>query len=245
MNRTEALIQDMMVENTGRALGDSGDAYGRNWEKNREKGYPTETEYPIDFYVLENGIELNPSLNIYPYLTNTLTRTLEAEEIEQELYKEVGEENIWGIWTIEDVIKCSDFQCLFDTKTEYSWINTYNYMGIQSQTLQFLIFEALNTDYVLLQIHGGCDVRGGYTKPRVLEIKDLYEFTGNLDYMNIYCQCGEVDWDYFAGGYKHYAEDYNGNELSYEDIAEKTYVENGILKCEECGEPIFQTNPYF
>lgn len=241
MNKTEALIQDMMLENTGRALCDSGGAYGRNWEINREKGFPTETEYPIEFSEWRDGIDLDPTLNIYPYLINTLKRTSEAEEIEQALYEEVGEEDIWSIWVIEDTIKSSDFQCIFDTRVYNSWINTYNYAGIQSQILQYLIFEALDTDYILLQIHGGCDARGGYTKPRVFEIEDIYEFAGNLDYMTIYCQCGEINWDSMGSEIS----DENGNIVDYELIEEKTYVEDGVLKCKECGEPILQSNPYF
>jgi len=35
--KTKEIIYKMLIENTGRALGDSGDAYGRAWERNQGK----------------------------------------------------------------------------------------------------------------------------------------------------------------------------------------------------------------
>lgn len=46
-------------------------------------------------------------------------------------------------------------------------INTYNGECLLSQTLQFIYFEYEGDSYVLLQVHGGCDVRGGYTDAKV------------------------------------------------------------------------------
>lgn len=49
--------------------------------------------------------------------------------------------------------------------------DAYNSEDLLSQTLQFTQFSAYpGGDYVLLQIHGGADVRGGYTAPRVFRV---------------------------------------------------------------------------
>src|SRR3954453_2997548 len=48
--------------------------------------------------------------------------------------------------------------------------NTYNGEDCLSQTLQFTYFEHEDSAYVLLQIHGGADVRGGYTAPRAFDL---------------------------------------------------------------------------
>jgi hypothetical protein len=48
--------------------------------------------------------------------------------------------------------------------------NTYNGENLLSQVLQYLYFEFGGESHVLLQIHGGCDVRGGYTKPRAFTL---------------------------------------------------------------------------
>jgi hypothetical protein len=50
--------------------------------------------------------------------------------------------------------------------------NTYNEECLLSQTLLFTYFELENEEYVVLQIHGGCDVRGGYTMPQVFTCSD-------------------------------------------------------------------------
>lgn len=53
------------------------------------------------------------------------------------------------------------------------WENTYNGEDALDRTLQFILFETqgdrfLPADtYVILQVHGGADVRGGYTAPRL------------------------------------------------------------------------------
>ena len=48
-------------------------------------------------------------------------------------------------------------------------VNTYNEENLLDQTLQFVYFIIDRQDYVVLQVHGGCDVRGGYTDPQVFE----------------------------------------------------------------------------
>jgi hypothetical protein len=74
-------------------------------------------------------------------------------------------------------------------------INTYNDECSLSQTLQFIYAEVDGEEFVLLQVHGGCDVRGGYTAPKV--------FRGNgnsdhaiLDYnrATIGCDKCEANW---------------------------------------------------
>lgn len=51
-------------------------------------------------------------------------------------------------------------------------VNTYNGEDLLSQTLQWTGFSLPQDgdDYILLQIHGGADVRGGYTRPRVFRV---------------------------------------------------------------------------
>jgi hypothetical protein len=64
-------------------------------------------------------------------------------------------------------------------------VNTYKDPNLLAQTLLFTYFELRAIDrgfvgaYVVVQVHGGCDVRGGYSVPhvfRVLEPEDLRLF---------------------------------------------------------------------
>jgi hypothetical protein len=86
-----------------------------------------------------------------------------------------------------------------------SW-NTYNGEDALAQVLQGVTYADEDAVYVLLQIHGGCDVRGGYTRPRVFRVDvdmpayfpyDHAEFT-------VYCTGGECEavWDVRGGGYE-------------------------------------------
>ena len=53
--------------------------------------------------------------------------------------------------------------------------NTYNYASALSQVLQGTYVSINGKDYILLQIHGGCDVRGGYTDAKLFRLSDLTE----------------------------------------------------------------------
>lgn len=74
------------------------------------------------------------------------------------------------------------------------WINTYNHEDQLDRTLQFALYHVDEDgflpegSYVLLQIHGGADVRGGYTDPVLFR---LYGEQGDmLDFgrMEVYCE---------------------------------------------------------
>lgn len=64
-------------------------------------------------------------------------------------------------------------------KGEPLTVNTFNHGTLLDQTLLFVHFELRCSElrreclgtYVVLQIHGGCDVRGGYTRPRVFRVE--------------------------------------------------------------------------
>ena len=51
--------------------------------------------------------------------------------------------------------------------------NSYNWNANFSQVIQYTMMKHIDTDedYVLLQIHGGCDVRGGYTDAKLFKLK--------------------------------------------------------------------------
>ena len=49
--------------------------------------------------------------------------------------------------------------------------------------------------YIALQIHGGCDVRGGYTRPRIFALTEEFSIMHNAD-GQIYCTgTGEEPWE--------------------------------------------------
>jgi hypothetical protein len=94
-------------------------------------------------------------------------------------------------------------------------VNTYNEENLLDQTLLFTYFELRSglgrggrvNSYVVLQIHGGCDVRGGYTKPRVFVVEDDDELA-MFDYRraSIYCELDHAHFWTTDDGRHWYAE---------------------------------------
>jgi hypothetical protein len=64
-----------------------------------------------------------------------------------------------------------------DTIENARWeFNTYDFdMFYVDQCLQGYFFSVGSKDYLALQVHGGADVRGGYTAPKIFEA-DRYDF---------------------------------------------------------------------
>ena len=75
-------------------------------------------------------------------------------------------------------------------------INTYNGEDFLSQIIQYVYWTEEDGAHVMLQIHGGCDARGGYTDPVAFDVVD-YDGTAIFDNAraSIYCDdCGK-HWD--------------------------------------------------
>src|SRR3990167_10080912 len=74
-------------------------------------------------------------------------------------------------------------------------VNTYNYESLLSQTLQYTYYRRADGDYgALVQVHGGCDVRGGYTRPRAFRVWEdsaLWQDTR----VTVYCSECRAYWD--------------------------------------------------
>jgi len=184
---TEQVIFDMLTENTGRHMLDSGGAYGRNWERNQGKTLDDFMNAPgtiVERNCYGGTPEISITIDVFHFLRACLDYepTLDAlfDEYEQ---SEPDEGGGWlplmegfPTWLAEN--HGDEWGCDPDTMT----VNTYNGEDAVSQTLQYTMFsmdgsEACWGEYVLLQIHGGCDVRGGYTRPRAFRTNtDNYLF---------------------------------------------------------------------
>ena len=74
-------------------------------------------------------------------------------------------------------------------------VNTYNSPQALSQTLQYLAWcDEDGNAHVLLQIHNGADVRGGYTAPRAFDL-DHEESLTNVASATLSCSDCEAEWD--------------------------------------------------
>lgn len=188
-NETEQTIVDMLQENTGAHILDSGGAYGRAWQRNRKiKDFKALPELHVKISQ-QWGIELN--IDIFKYLTNflELTDTAKQFQAEFEAYKNAHPDN-WELTCMEEF---ADLKNSEDTHN-HTATNTYNYENALAGTLQYVLFsmdEYADDTYIILQIHGGCDVRGGYTDAKIFKVNDWESFL--MAQADLYANC-DCEW---------------------------------------------------
>ena len=129
--------------------------------------------------------------NLYHWLVNRLELATELDSIfhgafleavdedDDKSYLELMEE--FPGWVAEHVStddynltnSCDDVFCeatgIYNEGNPLT-VNTYNGEDMLSQTIQYTYFTWNREPYIVLMIHGGADVRGGYTKPRVFRV---------------------------------------------------------------------------
>lgn len=180
MKTVEQTIFEMMTENTGRHMLDSGGAYGRNWERNQKKTLQDFKDSPaatLEIRYWEHGktFEFMPCVNVFHKLTDgcidldDLCHTFNAMECDLYNGDYYGTNADQSLWLLEN-----GFAPNKDSKDAF---NTYNWDNNFSQILQgqFLTHESSDETYLLLQIHGGCDARGGYTDAKLFHVNTAFQ----------------------------------------------------------------------
>jgi len=177
---TQDLIYKMLMTNTGKHFLDSGGAEGRHWQRNQRKtieDFNNEAEEKFLFDAKYK--EIYREVSVFHYLSS-----LEIDQI-CETFNEINskannwESDFYGVsWEAENYLNT------FEIDNFRSW-NTYNGDCDLSQTLQGATMEIEGEFYFLIQIHGGADIRGGYT--------DAYLFKG-ADYLD--GMIHEYLWEY-------------------------------------------------
>lgn len=229
------IIENMMCENTGRNLLDSGDAYGRHYEENQKNGIMTGPQ-KVDFWTDgEKETELNPIVPLYDFLTYNLEIDEQANIYNNQFYNYIGAHDLdpYSVVDIEETIKVIGE---YSGYADLEMINTYNYESVLSQTIQFIMFgDGYDNTYVCLQIHNGCDVRAGYTLPKIFYVEEPeYFMTGTTDAI---ISCGCRDYNYYDYDSIETYDDEDYISIDNEYIFNHTYVDdNGDLRCKDCGE---------
>jgi hypothetical protein len=169
-DNTEEVVYGMLTENTGTHFLDSGGSDGRAWQRNAKKtledfraepeAYFEGGEYPeagkSTFWILVNNLKHDQGL--------TAAYHEFAKAYEDEGWLEINE-----LWL--DKLGVPGEGGDFYSESRYTF-NTYNWSDdwLGDQTLLGTSFGMGGSHYLILQVHGGADVRGGYTKPQVFEL---------------------------------------------------------------------------
>lgn len=172
MDKTKKLIYEMLTECTGKHMCDSGFDNGRHWQRNQNKTIEDFENEPEEHIYKEDGY-IYRDLSVFHYLSE-----LQLDDICNEFNKintdcqdwdaEVNDDNsIYGV--------CSEawheLTSLNDVTIEKTW-NTYNGESDLTQVLQGSNLTINDEEYILLQIHNGADVRGGYTDAKLFKLND-------------------------------------------------------------------------
>lgn len=165
--RTREVIAEMLTENTGRHMLDSGGAYGRHWEKNAGRTLAEWDTQPRAW-----ADRWGVTVSVYHYLCERLEY---VPLLDKQFHDYCAKNPDDGLLSLAEVFAYNK------DSSAYTW-NTYNGEDALSQTLQGVTFSDGGEVFVLLQIHGGCDVRGGYTAPRAFRV--LVDMAESFPYDN-------------------------------------------------------------
>lgn len=215
--KLEKEIIKMLQENTGSHILDSGGAYGRHWERNQKlpstvKFWDNTSQIWLDMYDGSNP-EIYATISIYHHLKNSLIWDDEVTKVnrmwdkfwraDEDTYKPWHKlmEEFW-----EKVKDLPDYD--FGDKNSLQSGYTYNDENSLSQDFTYIIMG----DWVFIQIHNGCDARGGFTTPKLFKFDEYSLFSyGNW---TLYCdKTREHCWDFYNGRCEY------GEEIDWKDIS--------------------------
>ena len=166
--KTEKIIYQMLIENTGIHMCDSGGKDGRNWQRNQKKSFKDFKNEPVikkddDLIIKSLFHHLSESCEYLPDQTNMLETWINTNKYDWIKNKD-GRSNEWN-----------DVQEFMEKYThsgkKINCIYTYNEDNVLSQDIQFLYGgDIYESDVIALSIHNGCDARGGLTDYKFFKI---------------------------------------------------------------------------
>jgi len=187
---TDDVLAAMLTENTGRHMLDSGGAYGRNFERNAGRTVEDFRDAPAVSIVTgrrysggkwtDDTVVDWATLDVFHFIRE---RAEYAPEVDAAFHAfALAPEREREPW-----FACLDEWLEAIGADDVMTVNTYNGEDSLSQVIQYAAFTHPDDGevYAAIAIHGGCDVRGGYTAPRVFLIGDSYTLMDNAD-MEVY-----------------------------------------------------------
>tara|TARA_R100001440_G_scaffold74159_1_gene99392 strand:+ start:442 stop:1029 length:588 start_codon:yes stop_codon:yes gene_type:complete len=175
MKNIEQLVYDMLTESTGTHMCDSGGDNNRNWQRNQKRTLQDFKNDDIET-IEKDGDYYYRTVSLFHYLTDGLELDSLCDEFNY-LNKnpEKWDSDLWGV--CEEAHKY--LRHYFPLKEEDEIYNSYNWDSDLSQTIQYQFLNIDGYCYVLIQIHNGADVRGGYTSAKLFKCRYTKEI--NID----------------------------------------------------------------
>jgi len=232
-------IKELLCQNTGCDILDSGGAYGRGWEKNRHRNF--DEQEAVELKVWNDKVILQ--YNVYKYLVNFLELNDKCEVLQKELDEFMAREDSHS--HMQDMEDFMEHKSKHDDYDLQGITNTYNYDNIISQVLQYgIIVDGEDEHFIILQIHNGCDVRGGYTKPKIFSLGcDDGESYFHMTQHDVTAHCTKCKMSWYSddSGYNWYSDGCTGTlqELPENgqdcELKIKTDPDNNKVYHKNCG----------
>lgn len=196
MTSTTEIIKAMLTENTGVHFLDSGGDDNRRWQRNQGVDFDSQPKYRAEFSIcpIDGTLQVDTSVNLYHWMNDNLHYDA---DLQARFDAWVEERNKYTPW----LVLMEEFAEEFSRGKPVT-VNTYNEQSDLSQVVQYVEFcdrSQHETSHVLLQVHGGCDVRGGYTAPKCFRVRgDYYELVRSWVIDTV--EAGEISWHWSDPG---------------------------------------------
>lgn len=171
---TSDVLKAMLTENTGRHFLDSGGYGGRMWERNQGRDFDAEPAGTLEVHIWEPELhkaDWNITLSTYHFLNERVKFDPHWQQAFDAFVETQSKYEPWMLLMEEFVDHLHERG--YEVRSPFGGsgskpftVNTYNHESFLSQVLQFTAMEVEGENLYLLQIHGGADVRGGYTAPK-------------------------------------------------------------------------------
>jgi hypothetical protein len=253
------IVSSLLKENTGRHILDSGGIGGRNWERNQDRNFEEEPVCELHVKGDEETKEIKElwvTYNLYWFLINFCYLDEETEKINAEFTEFSNSEEMKE----ESWIDCLETFLKNKKAKIYSEDYTYNQGGecILSQDIVYQIADIDGIDFTAIQIHNGCDARGGFTHPYFFKSTDGFatgmsfvtascsgyspemsvEKGDMFDMSECYCRNifdsydGCYSWEYQGERHKERVDFFDIFEFDGED------EDGNCVRCKDCGSKV-------
>jgi len=242
-------LMEMLTESTGCDILDSGGDMGRHWQKNRMKDFNNEYSSFLEVSTDENGkvTEFYVTHNVFHWLNSMLELPNDNDPVLK----------VWNDMKNDPEHKEDGWYCMMQDFPGYFYdddmgreltglygegkcfsVNTFNGEDSLSQTLQYEYFEYEGIQYVLLQIHNGADVRGGYTEPVLFILTDECSIFRNAD-ATLRCSNDDCDASWYTDDAWNWYSDMGESDLKNDELMTDKKTKKNII-CPDCKKGILE-----
>ena len=175
------LVYDMLTESTGTHMCDSGGDDNRHWQRNQKRSLEDFINDDIET-IEKDGEYYYRTVSLFHYLTDGLELDYICQRFNNiNKNPDKWDSDLWGV--CEKAYEHLKYYYL--PKIEDQIYNSFNWDSDLSQDIQYQFLSIDNYSYVLIQIHNGADVRGGYTSAKLFKCKYDQVINSNiLDYLD-------------------------------------------------------------